>query len=122
MHEEKAFVCDRCARARVCFAPLAILCLWVPPLMLAALIFWRRLWLSVPLLFVIVGLGRLAWGQLRAVRYRLYHHPPYNGAVARLAVQVRKRELLRSLHLLESDVTFRAEADTRGLASRAERE
>jgi hypothetical protein len=85
---------------------------------LAALI--TRLWLSVLLLLIISGLIRLAWRQLRAIRYRLYHHPPYSGAVARLAVELRKKEVLRALHLLESDVTFRTEEDVSRLASRAE--
>jgi len=109
IHEERAFICDRCARARLRFAPLVVLLLWVPVLVLAALI--TRLWLSVLLLLTIHGLMRLAWRQLRAIRYRLYHHPPYSGAVARLAIELRKREVLRSLHLFEADVTFRTEAD-----------
>jgi hypothetical protein len=120
LHEESAFVCDRCARARVRFAPLVVLLLWAPLLFLAALITWRRLWVSAPLLLVLVGLIRLAWRQLRAVRYRLYHHPPYSGAVARLVIELRKREVLRSLHLFESDVMFRTEADADGLSSRTE--
>jgi hypothetical protein len=120
IHEERAFICDRCARARLRFAPLVVLVLWVPLLVLTALITWRRLWVSVPLLLIIIGLIRLAWRQLRAIRYRLYHHPPYSGAVARLAIELRKREVLRSLHLFEPDVTFRTEADMTGLASRAE--
>jgi hypothetical protein len=88
-------------------APLVVLLLWVPVLVFVELCSWPRLWVSLPLLLVIVGLIRLAWRQLQAIRHGLYHDPPYSSAVARLAIELRKREVLRSLHLFESDVTFR---------------
>jgi hypothetical protein len=120
VYDEKVFICDRCARARLRVAPLVVVLLWIPVLVLTELSSWRHLWVSVPLLLVIVGLIRLAWRQLQAIRHRLYHHPPYSSAVAHLAIKLRKREVLRSLHLFESDVTFRTEADVTGLESQAD--
>jgi hypothetical protein len=120
IHEDRAFICDRCAQARVRFAPVVVLLLWVPPLVLAALITWRNPLVSAPLLMLIVVLIRLAWRQLRAVRYRLYHHPPFSSTVARLAIELRKREVLRSLHLSAPDVTFHTEEDAAGLTRPAE--
>jgi hypothetical protein len=111
IHEERVFICDRCARARVGFAPLAALIIWVPLLALGMLLFWSRIWLSVPLLLITIAVVRLAWKQLRAVRYGLYRHPPYNDSIARLAIKLRKREVLRAVHLPESEVTFLTELE-----------
>lgn len=117
IHEQSAFICDRCARARVAFAPLVVLILWVPLLALAVLL--TDLVVSVPLLFVTVILIRLAWRQCRAAWYRLYQFPPYSDSVARLAIKLEKREVLRSLHLTESEVTFLTESERVGMISRA---
>src|SRR5437867_1631435 len=125
VHEEKAFICDRCAGAWVRFSPLIVLLLWVPVLALITLFVgygvvrsWTRgfpvggalrLMLLLGLLFLIVVLIRLAWGQLHAIRARLFHRLLYSSSVARLAIQLRKKELLRSLHLSESNALFLTE-------------
>jgi hypothetical protein len=131
VHEEKVFLCDRCAQARVRFAPLVVLLFWVPALALVAVFVfalvlrdWRMLitlgigtrarWLGMPwrlmvllgLLFLIAVLVRLASRQLRAIRHRLFHRLPYSGSVVLLAIQLRKKELLRSLHLNEKNALF----------------
>jgi hypothetical protein len=136
VHEERPFLCDRCAAARLRFAPLAVLLVWVPALALGALIaslpvlldlkvlsavgIWGsvglvrlgvRLMLLLGLLFLLAGLLRLAFRQLRAVRERLFHHPPYSGSVARLAIALRKQDLLRALRLSESNAFFLTEED-----------
>jgi hypothetical protein len=92
-------------------APLVVLALWVPALALAILLKWHTLWLSLPLLFIALALVRVAWRQLGALRQQRYHHPPYSGAVARLAIELRKKEILRALHVAEPDVAFVAEGD-----------
>jgi len=136
VHEEKAFICDRCAGARLRFAPRVVLLLWVPALALGTLLVSRpfvgdlrrlftagiwmrpgqfgpafRLVLLLGLLFLLVALIRLARRQLLAVRYRLFHRLPYSGSVTRLAIQLRKKELLRDLHLSESSALFLTEED-----------
>jgi hypothetical protein len=136
VHEEKAFICDRCAGARLRFAPRVVLFLWVPALALVTLIISRplvrdlqrlfstgiwmrpgqfgpifRLVLFLGLLFLLVALIRLAYKQLQAVRERLFHLLPYSGSVTRLAIQLRKKELLRTLHLSESNALFLTEED-----------
>jgi hypothetical protein len=77
-----------------------------------------RLWFFLGMLFVSVGLlvasallTRQAWKQLSAVRQRLFHGPPYSASVARLAIELRKRDLLRSLHLTELNAVFLTEED-----------
>jgi hypothetical protein len=117
LHEEQAFICDRCARAETRFAPLVVLLLWVPLVALAVLCTWRTLWLSLPLLFIAVALVRVAWKQLRAVGHQMYHHPPYSATVAHLAIRLRKKDLLRSLRVVEGEVRFCADADPKGLVN-----
>jgi hypothetical protein len=132
VHEENAFLCDRCARAQLRFAPLVVLLLWVPALASGVLLTGYRVLVGLRLLYafgmgpimrntvllllacllllyVTVRLIRLAWRQLDALRYGQYHHPPFSGPVARLAIQLRKRAVLRSLHLDETKVTFLTE-------------
>jgi hypothetical protein len=93
------------------FAPLVVLFFWLPVLAVAVLLTRHTIWLWLPLLFIMAGLVRLAVRQLRASRYRLYHHPPYSGTVARLAIELRQREVLRSLHKAAPDVVFFTEVD-----------
>jgi hypothetical protein len=125
LHEESAFICDHCARAELRFAPLVVLLLWVPVFWLCGGLLCQvaalythltTLWLSLPVLFILVGLVRSAWRQLRAVRLGLYHRPPYSSTVAHLAIRLRKKELLRSLHVLETEVRFFAAAERGDLA------
>jgi hypothetical protein len=134
IHEERAFICDRCAGARVRFSPLVVLLLWVPVLALITTIigfgvvrsvarimltgigtmafpvsvFWRLL-LLLGLLFLIGVLVRLAWRQMHAVREGLFHYLPYSSSVARVAIELRKKDLLRSLHLSTSNALFLTE-------------
>jgi hypothetical protein len=68
-----------------------------------------RFVLFLGLVFVMAAVQRLAWRQLRAVRQRLFHRPPYSTSVARLAIQLRMKELVRSLHLSESNALFLTE-------------
>jgi hypothetical protein len=139
LHEEKAFLCDRCAEARVRFAPQVVLFLWAPLLALVALIVCRTVvrdllllstlgswskgsWVELTfrvalfgaLVMLLVGLVRLAWRQLHAARWRLFHHLPYSGSIAQLAIQLRKKVLLRSLRLSESSALFLTEEDRQG--------
>jgi hypothetical protein len=105
------------------FAPLVVVALWIPILAAAVLLTWGMNWLyrlclSLPLLFITIGLVRLAWRQVGALRDGRFRYPPYSGAVARLAITLRKKEILRSLHLADPDVTFVAEADQAGPSSR----
>jgi hypothetical protein len=111
LYQESSFLCDRCARARLRVAPLVAFCLWIPVLVVGALFLRRRLWLSLPLVFLIVGLVKQAFRQFRAIHLQLYHRPPYSRSVARLAIQMRKRDILRQLHLSEAEVIFLTEAD-----------
>jgi hypothetical protein len=131
LHEEKVFICDRCAAARVRFAPLVVVLLWTP--ILGAILLFVGYWvmldvrrvilggrafqigmtlrfvLFLGMVFVMAALQRIAWRQLRAVRERLFHRPPYSSSVARLAIQLRKKELVRSLHLSASSALFLTE-------------
>jgi hypothetical protein len=133
------FICDRCARAELRFAALIVLCLWVPVLVAFVLLTTCQvvasvvrlnafnhgslmrnigifLVLGLPTLYLAAGLIRMAWKQLVAARYGLYHQPPASGPVAKLAIQLRKKQILRSLHMSEGDVRFLTEAD-RGIAT-----
>jgi hypothetical protein len=128
------FICDRCAAARVRFAPLVVVLLWTPVLGAILLLLgyfvmldvrrvinWGlggrafqfgmglRFVLLLGLVFVMAAVQRLAWRQFRAVRERLFHRPPYSGSVARPAIELRKMELLRSLHLSKSSTLFLTE-------------
>jgi hypothetical protein len=135
VHQEKGFVCDRCAAAQVRFGPLVALFVWVPLLALAVLglgstllpgllhlsrgfdlgrrfgLFLGMVLLVLALLALIGILVRLAWRQLHAVRVRDYHRLPHSGAVARLAIQARKKELLATLRLPEAKALFLTEED-----------
>jgi hypothetical protein len=92
------------------FAPLVVLFFWVPVLAVAVLRTHHIIWLWPPLVFVTVGLLRLAFGQLRASRHGLYRHPPYSETVARRAIQLRQRDVLRSLHRTAPEVVFLTDA------------
>ena len=70
-----------------------------------------RLVLFLGLLFRLLALVRFACRQLQAVRERLFHRLPYSGSVTRLAIQLRKKQLLRDLHLSESSALFLTEED-----------
>jgi hypothetical protein len=132
--QEKAFICDNCAAARVRFAPLVVVLLWTP--MLGAILLLVAYWVMLDvrrvinwglggrafqigmtlrfifflgLVFIMAALQRLAWRQLRAARERLFHRPPYSSSVSRLAIQLRKKELVRSLHLSKSNALFLTE-------------
>jgi hypothetical protein len=72
-------------------------------------LFLGLLGLFLALLSLIAALTRLAWRQLAATRRGLYRRPPYSGSVARLAIQLRKSDLLKSLHLSESNAVFLGE-------------
>jgi len=132
LHEEKVFICDRCAGARVRFPALIVLLLWVPLLALLALVVGNgvvrslarvvnmglgqtrgfqlglgaRLVLVLGLLFLIGVLIRLSWRQFRAVRERQFYLLPYSNSVARLAIHLRRKELLRSLRLSKASALF----------------
>jgi hypothetical protein len=110
IHEERAFICDRCAAAQVRFAPLVALFLWVPVLALAVLRYRHSLVTLPLLLFVTAGVLRLVFRQLRACRGRRFRQPPFSEAVARLAIRLRQREVLRSLHWSAADVVFLTDA------------
>jgi hypothetical protein len=69
---------------------------------------WRLMVLA-GLIGLIVVLLRLALRQLHAVRDRLYYRLPYSVSVARIAIELRKKELLRSLHLGASNAVFLTE-------------
>jgi hypothetical protein len=137
LHQEKVFICDRCGAAQVRFAPLVVVLLWTPILGVILLLVgygvvldvkrvincinWGfggrtfqigmalRFVLFLGLVFIMAALQRLAWRQLRAVRECLFHRPPYSNSVARLAIHLRKKELLRSLRLSESNALFLTE-------------
>jgi hypothetical protein len=136
LHQERVFICDPCAAARVRFAPLVVVLLWTPILgaillflgyfvildvrrvitgglggraFLSGMTMTVRFVLFLGLVFVMAALQRLAWRQLRAARERLFHRPPYSSSVARLAIQLRKKELVRALHLSESSALFLTE-------------
>jgi hypothetical protein len=135
VHEANAFLCDRCASARVRFPALIVLLLWIPMLTLPTLVTGYgvlrsltrlvsvrigtnplslafRTMLFLGLLFVLGVLLRLAWRQLNAVRKHQFHRLPYSSSIARLAIQLRKQELLRSLQLSESQALFLTEDRT----------
>jgi hypothetical protein len=129
VHEERPFICDRCAlawlRRNAC---LALLC-WVPPFLVAAagvlrLAFrvytegnpFRAAYLPAVGGLSLLGFGllalaglvvRMAWRQLRGagpgpwLRDRLP-----DPAVTRMAIGLRKKDLLQALHLPGARVMF----------------
>jgi hypothetical protein len=145
VHVEKAFLCDRCARAQVRFAPLVVLFLWIPVLLgVAGLLCYflgpallnysrgfgqtRHLGLFMGLLLSLVALlgvigilVRLAWRQLEAVQDGDYRRPPYSSTVARLAIHLRKKELLRTLKLRKENAWFLTQEDRSLQALRSRR-
>src|SRR5262249_11890647 len=72
---------------------------------------WRLM--LVTALFVLIAiLIRLALQQLQAVREPWYCYLTYTNAVVKLVIGMRKKEVLRSLHLSEANVAFLTEDKT----------
>jgi hypothetical protein len=129
VHEERPFICDRCAlawlRRNAC---LALLC-WVPPFLIAAagvlrLAFrvytegnpFRVAYLPAVGGLSLLGFGllalaglvvRMAWRQLRGVRPGRWLQDRFpDPAVTRMAIALRKKDLLQALDLSGAQVMF----------------
>jgi hypothetical protein len=129
VNEEKAFICNRCAEARLRRSAWLVLLTWVPAGLLASCGWfllaltvwlhgnpWRRAYLpTVGILFllsfgllVVTGLAfRLACRHLRLVTGKGYQHERFPDAgVTRMAIDLRKKEILSRLPLSASRVRF----------------
>jgi hypothetical protein len=129
IQQETAFICNRCAEARLRSRAWLILFTWVPVGLLAFGGFFSlagRVWLygnplrrgylpAVAVLFL-VSLGplvvtallvQLACRHLRWVRGKGYQHERFpDPAVTRMAIELRKKQILSRLPVPESTVRF----------------
>jgi hypothetical protein len=129
IHEERPFICDRCARARLRFTPLVILAVAAPLFFLALLgilnrllgillrgypIALFRLLNTMALLYLTGVLVWLAVRQLLRIRRGVYQQGPSpDRTVTRMAMDIRKTDILRTLRHSRDDVLFIAQEDHR---------
>jgi hypothetical protein len=129
LHEETAYICNRCAAARLRRSAWLLLLTWVPVgllasgglLALAARVWlyanpWRRGYLpavgtlfilSMGLLVVMGLLVRLACRHWRWTAQQGSEHARFaDPAVTRMAIELRKKDILSRLPLPESSVRF----------------
>jgi hypothetical protein len=134
VNEEKAFICNRCAEARLRRSAWLVLLTWVPAgflasggcFLLALRVWlhgnpWRRAYLPTVGILFLVSLGllvltglafRLACRHLRWVTGKRYQHERFPDAgVTRMAIEVRKKEIVSRLPLPESRVRFLIPSD-----------
>jgi hypothetical protein len=141
IRQENAFICNRCAEARLRRPAWVALLTGVPLGLLASrglFAVTTRVWLyanplrraylpTVAVLFllslgllVITGLlVRLAYRHLRCVRGKGYQHERFpDPAVTRIAIALRRKEILSRLPLPEASVQFEIPSDPRDRLSR----
>jgi hypothetical protein len=138
VREDTAFICNRCAEARLRRRAWLVLCTWVPLGLLASgglFALAVRSWLdanpprrgSLPAVSVLflVSLGllvvtgllvRLACRHLRWVRGKGYQQERFpDPAVTRMAIDLRKKEILSRLAVPEASVQFLVPCDRRDM-------
>jgi hypothetical protein len=129
VHEERPFVCHKCAERRLRFTPLVVMVAGTPLFILGSLGILDRILCLVrfgepiymPRLFrtlLLVGMaGILLWYALRQLNYvrrRLYQRAPLpDRSVTRMAINLGKKALLKRLRLAASGTIFVAQADRR---------
>jgi hypothetical protein len=134
LHEERVFICNQCAQARMRMPAWLVLFCWVPMVYLAgagALALACRVWLhgnplKAAYLPTVAGLFLLALGllsftgllvraarnHLRSVAEECPHQPRReDSAVARMAIELGKKDVLKRLGLEESRVQFLTPAE-----------
>jgi hypothetical protein len=134
VHQERVFICHACAEARLSFTAVLALGYWAPlGLFTAVGVLTLAFWLGLSgglreethrnacggLLLLAAGLFLFSLqvfrGGRRLLRYVLLKHYQQrvlpDATVTRLAIDLRKGEILQSLGVPEADVRFLTEAD-----------
>jgi hypothetical protein len=134
LHEERVFICNQCAAARMRATAWVVLLYWVPIVFLAsagALALAWRVWvygnplkaaylptagglflLSLGLLHFTGVLVRAARNHLRSVAEECPHHERVgDSAVTKMAIALGKKDVLKRLGLAESQVRFLTTAE-----------
>jgi hypothetical protein len=129
VHEERPFICNRCAANRLRFTPRVILVVAGPLFVLAFFgilgrilhffldgdpIAIGRFFRTACLLYTTGVFLRLAFKQLVHVRRQLLLRSPFPAQpMTRIAIQIRQKQLLKELHLSRSSAVFFTEAEQR---------
>jgi hypothetical protein len=129
VHEERPFICNRCAANRLRFTPRVILVVAGPLFVLAFFgllgrilhfflngdsIAMGRFFRTACLLYTTGVFLRLAFKQLVHVRRQLHLRSPFPAQpTTRMAIQISQKQLLKELHLSQSSAVFFTEAEQR---------
>jgi hypothetical protein len=133
IHEERPFICHKCAKRRLRFAPLVVMVATTPLFIRGSLgivgqilrllrfqeeIYFPNLFWNLLLVGMTGLLLSTALRQLRDIRRRLYQRAPFpDQSVTRMAINLGKNALLKRLRLPTSETIFVAQGDRRRLAN-----